>query len=196
MQGQQKLFDSGAVLPNGFVYRANFLTEEEERELIGYIEDLPLTHPMQEGYAAKRRVMNFGWSYDFAKAKLVKGPPLPPFLIPCANKIAKWLDIPKSAVVEALITEYPKGAAIGWHRDNESFDSIIGISLSGWCRLRLRPTWSRMRRKRMTRDIQEVEVAPRSAYLMQHESRWDFQHSVPKVSELRYSITFRTLPKA
>lgn len=193
-RGQLTFFPPATRLPSGFSYRPEFLTPEEEAELIGYIEDLPLFHPVQEGYAAKRRIMNFGWSYDFVKAKLIQGPSLPPFLRGTARKIAKWLDIPKHAVAEALITEYPKGAAIGWHRDNESFDSIVGISLSGWSNVRLRPIRSRLRHARTIRDIASIALEPRSAYLLAGASRWDFQHSIAHVNELRYSITFRTLP--
>lgn len=192
---QAKLFDTATTLPSGFVYRPDFLTKEEERELVGYIEDLPLRHAMDgEGHTAKRRTMNFGWSYDFDKGKLIEGPALPLWLTPTARKIAKWLDIPHKRVAEALVTEYPPGAGIGWHRDNENFEHIIGISLSGWCRLRLRPTYSRLHRSRSTTDVTSLDIEPRSAYLMQKDSRWLFQHSVPAVAGLRYSITFRTLP--
>jgi len=193
---QTKLFDVPATLPSGFVYRPDFLTRGEEAELIGYIEDLPLRYSMnKEGRVAKRRIMHFGWSYDFDAGKLIPGPALPSWLTLCARKIAKWLDIPAHCVVEALITEYPEGSAIGWHRDNESFDSIVGISLGSWCRLRLRPLRSRIKRERMGTDVIGLDIEPRSAYLMQNDSRWLCQHSIPPVTALRYSITFRTLPK-
>lgn len=192
---QPKLFDSATTFPTGFVYRPEFLTPGEELELVGYLEDLPLEHAIGgEGYTARRRIMNFGWSYDFTNGKLIPGPPLPLWLSPIARKIAKWLDISEKRVVEALVTEYPPGAAIGWHRDNEPMESIVGISLSGWCRMRLRPTYSRIKRKRATADVTSLELEPRSAYLMQNESRWDYQHSIAPTRTLRYSITFRTLP--
>lgn len=191
---QQKLFDTATTLPSGFVYRPDFLTPYEEAALIGYIEDLPLHHSVgSAGYEAKRRIIHFGWSYDFNEGKLIAGPPLPPWLTPTARKIAKWLDIPAKYVVEALVTEYPPTAAIGWHRDNETFDSIVGISLSGWCRLRLRPIRTRFRR-REAKDVIGLDIEPRSAYVLQKDSRWNYQHSVPPVPALRYSITFRTLP--
>lgn len=192
--GQAKLFDTGTSLPNGFVYRPNFITAQEEREIVSYLADLPLEKSVSsEGYEAKRRVINFGWSYDFATGKLIPGPALPLFLQPVARRIAKWIDIPKARVVEALVSEYQPGAAIGWHRDNESFESIVGLSLSGWATLRLRPL-RRRGRVRSPKDVVSIEVEPRSAYLMQKESRWEYQHSVAKTRGLRYSITFRTLP--
>jgi len=199
---QAKLFDTGTNFPNGFVYRPNFLTKGEEAELVGWFEDLPFERSRNaEGYEAKRRVINFGWSYDFDTGKLIPGPPLPPFLQPVARKIAKWLDIPKARVAEALISEYEPGAAIGWHRDNESFESVIGVSLSGWATIRLRPLESaRASDKRGTarspKEVVALDVEPRSAYLMQKDSRWNYQHSIPKLKALRYSITFRTLPSS
>lgn len=197
---QAKLFDTGTSLPNGFVYRPDFLTTAEEAELLSWFLDLPFERSLSaEGYEAKRRIVNFGWSYDFATGVLIPGPALPRFLQPIARKIAKWLDIPKTHVAEALISEYEPGAAIGWHRDNEGFESIIGISLSGWATLRLRPLES-LRGKfrgesRSPKEVTSLEVEPRSAYLMQKDSRWKYQHSIPKLKALRYSITFRTLPK-
>ena len=194
---QGELFENGTVLPGGFCYHSAFLTENEERDLIGYIEDLPLENGRLGEYTAKRRVYGFGWGYDFRDKRLVEGPPLPPFLVPLQRKVAKWLDIPFNRVAEALITEYTPGAAIGWHRDNERFEHIVGVSLSGWCRMRLRPASYRIRgRRRMKADIATVPLAPRSAYVMQGESRWEYQHSIPRVTELRYSITFRTLPRS
>jgi alkylated DNA repair dioxygenase AlkB len=191
---QPTLFDTGRSLPNGFVYRPDFLSRAEEAELLGYIEDLPFSSGPFGDHAGKRQVINFGWSYDFEKNVLMPGPSLPPFLQPLQRKVAKWLDIPVKHVAEALITEYEETAAIGWHCDNETFESIIGISLGSWCNLRLRPLNSRMH-ARNKRDVITLPLEQRSAYLMQQESRWLFQHSIAPVAALRYSITLRTLPK-
>jgi alkylated DNA repair dioxygenase AlkB len=37
-----------------------------------------------------------------------------------------------------------------------------------------------------------VTLERRSAYILSGAARWNFQHSIPAVKELRYSITFRT----
>jgi alkylated DNA repair dioxygenase AlkB len=42
----------------------------------------------------------------------------------------------------------------------------------------------------------DVELAPRSAYLISGIARREFEHSIPPVAEHRYSITFRTLRRA
>jgi alkylated DNA repair dioxygenase AlkB len=39
----------------------------------------------------------------------------------------------------------------------------------------------------------QVTLERRSAYLMTGESRSAYEHHIPAVAELRYSITFRTL---
>jgi alkylated DNA repair dioxygenase AlkB len=36
-------------------------------------------------------------------------------------------------------------------------------------------------------------LEPRSVYLMRGPARWQYEHSIPPVDELRYSLTFRTL---
>lgn len=188
---QKPLFDTGASLPNGLVYKPEFLTPKEEQDLLDAFSALSFFHPTTEGYAAKRRIANFGWSYDFEKEKLIPGPDLPAFLAVTQRKIAKWLDISKKRVAQALITEYEPGTSLGWHRDNEKFESVIGISLAGWARIRFRPL---PLAKYSPKDMISLELEPRSAYIMQKEVRWDYQHSVDKTRGLRYSITFRTLP--
>jgi len=109
-----------------------------------------------------------------------------------AGKIAKWLDIPKKHVVEALINEYVPGTGIGWHRDNEGFEYIVGISLKGWCTMRFRPL---EKARTEGRKPLSLELEPRSAYVMRKDIRWGYQHSVAPTKTLRYSLTFRTLPQ-
>jgi alkylated DNA repair dioxygenase AlkB len=164
---QPKLLDVGTTLPNGLVYRPDFITPNEEDVLLAHIENLPLVHPIyEEEYAAKRRVKGFGWKYDFEKKKLIPGRPLPSFLALHARKIAKWMDIPASRVVHALITEYTPGTSIAWHTDTEEFAHVIGISLAGWCRMRFRPIpWLKSppaSLRGVTRDAHRIYNTPRS----------------------------------
>ncbi|MCE9644227.1 alpha-ketoglutarate-dependent dioxygenase AlkB [Candidatus Parcubacteria bacterium] len=190
---QNKLFDTGLQLPTGLVYRPDFITPEEELEILSYIEDLPLEEAQYKEYTAKRRHFSLGWGYDFDNKKFIPGPPLPPFLRPVQIRIGKWLDIDPKRIVEALINEYSPGSALGWHRDNEGFEHVIGLSLSGWARMRFRPI-KRREEKKDLKDVVALELEPRSVYVMQKDIRWNWQHSVAKTKTMRYSITFRTLP--
>jgi len=187
---QAKLFDTQVHLPQGLVYRPEFITPEEEWTLLAYCDTLPFKQSRLKGYTAKRRYLHFGYEYDRQRDVFVQGEPLPRFLDPLARRIAKWLDIPRARIVEALLLEYPPSAAIGWHVDRERFEHIVGISFGGWCTMRWRKDLKRERN-----HILKMELEPRSAYVMQKEIRWQWQHSVPPTKTLRYSITFRTLPK-
>jgi alkylated DNA repair dioxygenase AlkB len=211
---QAKLFDVEKRLPNGLVYRPDFLTPEEEELILINIENLQLRtayyQPDElktEKYKSKRRHLGFGWGYDSEREEFVKGEPLPRFLEPVKKRIAKWLGISHRRVVEALINEYTPGSAIGWHRDRERFEHIVGISLAGWARMKFRPlpkpegSGNILLRLSACNYAPEnisqplsLELEPRSAYIMQQDVRWRWQHSVAPVEALRYSITFRTLP--
>jgi alkylated DNA repair dioxygenase AlkB len=91
-------------------------------------------------------------------------------------------------LVEALVSRYPPGATIGWHRDAPMFGpKIVGVSLLSACRMRFQ------RLLKGVRYVHELELAPRSAYLLGGASRAAWQHSIPPTKSLRYSITFRTL---
>jgi alkylated DNA repair dioxygenase AlkB len=86
-----------------------------------------------------------------------------------------------------LVTHYPPGAGIGWHRDAPAFGRVVGISLGEPCRFKLR------RGKSGAYEVLQVELAPRSAYLLRGTARWNWQHSIPAVKLDRYSVTFRSL---
>jgi hypothetical protein len=61
------------------------------------------------------------------------------------------------------------------------------VSLRAPCRMRFR------RMVAGEREVAEVQLAPRSAYVLAGEARWSWQHSIPATKDLRYSVTFRTL---
>ena len=89
-----------------------------------------------------------------------------------------------------MLTEYPPGAPIGWHRDAPPFGDVIGISLLSACRFRFR------RGRTGAWETTEVQLMPRSIYLLTGPARTEWEHCIPAVSALRYSITFRTLRQA
>jgi alkylated DNA repair dioxygenase AlkB len=177
---------SPGELPEGFVYSPSFLTESEVSDLLATISQLDF-HPFEfQGYTAKRRIVEYGWEYDFTSRAASTTKPLPEFLIPLRDRAAAFANLPPESLVEVVITEYPPGAPIGWHRDVPQFEVIIGISLAAPCRMRLKPY-------RAEGKLVSVILEPRSIYIMRGPARWNFQHSIPAVEALRYSITFRTL---
>jgi alkylated DNA repair dioxygenase AlkB len=139
------------------------------------------------GVVAKRRVLHFGWSYAYDRARLTPGPEIPEYLLPLRARLATFASVAPEELGEALITEYPAGAGIGWHRDAPQFGIVAAVSLGANCRMRFR------RGKVGAWEKAEVVVGPRSAYVIAGESRSDWQHGIPATDGLRWSITFRTL---
>ncbi|HEY5896625.1 MAG TPA: alpha-ketoglutarate-dependent dioxygenase AlkB [Burkholderiales bacterium] len=188
MNLQQSDLFGGPPLPEGFVYAPEFITRTQEQALLAAIQGLTLEDARYKEYTAKRRVAYFGFDYDFSSNALGEAPPLPDFLLPLRDSMARWMTIEPAALVQALVAEYRPGTPLGWHRDAPNFERLGGVSLGGWAKMRLRPYQGTSKEKPLVLDL-----APRSAYQMQGNARWRWQHSIPATRELRYSITFRTL---
>jgi alkylated DNA repair dioxygenase AlkB len=190
---QADLFGGALALPEDFIYRLDFLSVEEERTLLGGIAQLTLEDARYREYTARRRVAYFGFDYDFTRNRLGEAAPMPQFLHPLRDRMARWMGIAPEAFVHALVSEYRPGTPLGWHRDAPDFDRVAGVSLGGRARMRFRPY---RKNEPPAKDKPLVlDLEPRSAYQMNGASRWRWQHSIPPTPELRYSITFRTLRK-
>ena len=184
---QTSLFPAEPALPPGFAYRSELLTAGEEQALVERLRDLPFQSFQFQGYVGKRRVVSYGWQYDFNDRILRPAEALPEFLLPVRERAAAFAGLPVERFPHALITEYEAGAGIGWHRDKGVFGEVVGVSLLSACRFRLRrkvgERWERV----------AVPLEPRSAYLLRGPARTEWEHSIPESESLRYSITFRTL---
>jgi alkylated DNA repair dioxygenase AlkB len=179
-----------ASLPEGFKYQAEFITPDEEHDLVRHVETLPLQEFQFHGFTGKRRVVSFGWRYDFNDRALQKADDIPPVLQPLRARAAVFAGLSPAAFQHVLVTEYAPGAAIGWHRDKAVFAEVVGVSLLSSCRFRFRrqhgDKWQRA----------AIDLAPRSMYLLAGPSRTECEHSIPAVEQLRYSITFRNFRDA
>src|SRR4051812_5728091 len=175
-----------AELPPGLQYQPSFITAEEEGKLLDIIGNLEFHAFDFQRYTALRRIIEYGYEYDFTSRKASAAPAIPEFLNVFKERCAQWIGVAPQDIVESVITEYPAGAPIGWHRDVPQFEDIVGLSLGSACRMRFKPY-------KAAGKIASIILEPRSAYLMRGPSRWRYQHSIPAVEQLRYSITFRTL---
>jgi alkylated DNA repair dioxygenase AlkB len=173
-------------MPEGFAYADEFISTAEEQQLLAVIGSLPFKNFAFQQYTAKRRVVEYGYAYDFSSRVAEAAPAIPEFLHSLQTRVAAAAGIPAAELVEAIVTEYPPGAPIGWHRDVKEFETVFGISLLSACRLRLKPYPGKGK-------IVSLILEPRSLYVFSGASRWEYQHSIPAVRSLRYSITFRTL---
>ena len=186
MARQASWLDSEPLV-EGFKLDQAFITPEEELALLERIRPLEFREMKMRGVVARRRVLHYGVHYSFETFKATPGPPIPAFLLPLRVKAAAFAGVTVEALEEALITEYSPGATIGWHRDAAPFDVVVGISLASACRFRFR------RGKVRAWQTAEFVLPPRSAYVLDGPARREWEHSIPAVKELRYSVTFRTL---
>jgi alkylated DNA repair dioxygenase AlkB len=176
------------VVPQGLTYTDDFLTEAEEGGLLEAIEALEFEEFVMRGQAARRTVRHFGWRYDFGDRVIVPTEPLPEAFVFVRERAEALAGLPPGAFEQTLVTRYPPKATIGWHRDAPPFGpSIAGVSLA---------SASRMRFQRVLDDVRYVHeqvLEPRSAYLLTGTARSAWEHSIPPTTDLRYSLTFRTL---
>src|SRR6266850_5020705 len=173
--------------PSGFLYYADALGVAEEGELAKHVREIAFSAVEMRGQVARRRTAHFGWVYGYESWRITPGPPLPDFLLPLRERVARLAALDPVALAEVLVTEYPAGAAIGWHRDAPQFGVVIGVSLLSACRMRFQ------RGRGAERQTRAVTLEPRSAYVLTGEARQQWQHSIPAMRAPRYSVTFRTL---
>jgi alkylated DNA repair dioxygenase AlkB len=185
---QIELFANEHELPKGFVYQPEFISKDEERALLQAIEQIEFSEVRMHGVVAKRRVAHYGRGYEYNSAELTEAAPIPEFLMPVRERAAVFAGRAPDQFAEALVTDYPEGAPIGWHRDAPPFDIIVGVSLLSDCTLQFRP-WpppkNAPRRKNM--------LERRSAYILRGPCHTQWQHHIPPTKTRRISVTFRTL---
>ncbi|MEA2934329.1 MAG: hypothetical protein QOD74_975 [Variibacter sp.] len=185
---QAHLFDD-VRLPEGMRYQEELIPVVEEQALSSFIATLPLK-PFEfvGGFQGNRRVVSFGWRYDFNTHKVQKADDMPSALRELREKAARFAGLAPDTFQQALVTEYAPGAGIGWHKDRAVFGEVIGISLLTPCNFRLRRKVGANKWERISFTAQ-----PRSAYLLSGVARSEWEHSIPPLENLRYSVTFRNL---
>jgi len=171
------LFPPALTMPPGFDYCREIIDRAEEAALVAEIATLDFAPYEFRGVQARRRVVAYGFP----------SPEIPQFLHGLRSRVAAFAGLPAADFAQALVSEYSVGTPIGWHRDRPHYNTIAGVSLLGPATLRLRKEeGGRWLRSSLT-------LEPRSAYILSGAVRNDWQHSIPAVEALRYSVTFRTL---
>src|SRR5256714_365212 len=153
-----------------------------ERTLLAEIPRLALKEFEFHGFLGKRRVVYFGWRYDFSRRQLQKADDIPPFLLEARQVAARFAGLRPEELQHVLVAEYSPGAAIGWHRDKAEFGEVVGVSLLSPCRFRFR-----RKRDDKTWERATIIAEPRSVYLLTGPARSEWEHSIPAVDQLRYS---------
>lgn len=175
-------------LPEGFRYRSELISSGDEDGLLARMCKLPFRDFEFHGHTGKRRVVSFGWHYDFSGRRLQKAGNIPNYLLALRQVAASFGGMEPEELQHVLVTEYGPGAGIGWHRDKAVFGEVVGISLLSPCVFRMRRAVAKGKWERVN-----MVAEPRSAYLLSGPARYEWEHSIPQTDALRYSITFRSL---
>jgi alkylated DNA repair protein (DNA oxidative demethylase) len=173
--------------PIGLLYRAEIIEPREEVTLLERVARLEFREVVMRGRTAHRTVVHMGYDYSYTGGAIARSSPLPEWLLPLRVRAAELVRVRAEKLVQALITRYPAGAAIGWHRDANAFEHVVGVSLLAACTMRFR----RQDPGQLARH--DLELPERSGYALTGEVRERWQHSIPPLRSLRYSITFRSL---
>ncbi len=172
----------------GFHYEPEFLSAGEEAELLAIIQELPLAAAEYKQYLARRRVVSYGGRFDYESNTLSATRPIPTFLHTLRARVAAWAGQPAESFQQALIAEYFEGNALGLAPRRTPVRSGGGRVIAELVpnEVSTLPAWA-------TREVAHPRIAAAVDLPLGGEARWGWQHSVPAVDELRYSITFRTL---
>jgi alkylated DNA repair dioxygenase AlkB len=173
--------------PPGLRYELELVPAPLERQLLDVFEDLRWDPIVIRGQAARRTARHYGLDYDYESRTPMPGEPVPDWLAPARELAAQFAGFEPDELAEILVQRYPPGSTIGWHRDAPAFETVIGLSLGGFSRLRFQ------RGKGDARQVLEIGLEPRSGYVLAGEARRSWEHSIPPTKELRYSVTFRAL---
>ena len=103
---QTDLFGAPATaLPEGFRYQPDLLTQAEQHALVGDIAPLPFMEFEFQGFLGKRRIVSYGWKYDFTTRELRKSDDIPAFLLPLRERAAAFAGLSPEALQQVLVTE-------------------------------------------------------------------------------------------
>lgn len=182
---QRDLFATEPALPQGFLYREDVLSATEEAQCIRAFATLPFKPFEFHGHLGNRRIVSFGWRYDYSRRALREAAGMPEFLDLLRAKAADFAGLAPASLQQALVTEYAPGAGIGWHRDKAMFEDVMAFSFVSPCTLRFR------RKADASWERRSLTIAPRSIYLLRGAARSEWYHSIPPLSALRYSVTLR-----
>jgi DNA oxidative demethylase len=187
--------------PPGFLYVPDLIAPHEERALLAWFATSPAWNEVRfRGQTARRRALSFGARYLTQGRQLLPAPPLPAELAvyrdrmveaACAGLGREVALAGRTAPDFALCTalHYPPGAAIGWHTDNRAFGpTVLCLSLGSAARLQLQPADD----ADPPAPPVELELAPRSLFVLAGPVRSSWRHRICPVRAERYSLTVRS----
>jgi hypothetical protein len=117
-------FARAEEMPEGFLYRDEFLTNAEEAKLLHIFHELEFVAYDYHGHIARRRIVRYGVNYDINTCEPSEtAQPVPEFLVGVRERAAEFAGLPADELVQAMVSEYSVGTrsdGIAMRRNLES----------------------------------------------------------------------------
>ena len=205
MSLQLSMIDTeSAAAPIGLEYHPAVLAASEEDRLLAHIDSSEWLADLS------RRVMHFGFKYDYTSRSLNETShigPLPEWLEPLSHMVreaaseeVKRLLDPRQPFEQAIINEYEPKQGIAPHIDRDCFGPVVAtVSLGSAVDMDFCSDFNA--------DKFTQRLEPRSLVLLYGDARSKWQHGIAKRKsdtwrgqrierKRRVSITFRTIAEA
>mmetsp|Transcript_621 Transcript_621/g.1250 ORF Transcript_621/g.1250 Transcript_621/m.1250 type:complete len:433 (+) Transcript_621:21-1319(+) len=197
------------LLDLGFLMIENFISEEEELDLLNYWDKEGPVFPLgTEENRSRRRFFHYGpilaketmgtskSTLNVIPSQLGAMPQVVEHmkLQPRLREAAQQLDTAAHTLAfdQMYVNYYDTSidSYIDFHHDHQScmLGTIAGVSLKSSCHLQLKPT--------RQRQALSIELPPRSLFFMSGLSRWHLQHAIPQLRSDRLSLTFRSVDRS
>lgn len=164
--------------PIGLFIIPNWITEEQEQELVNFFSDSKRSGEWFSHISSKRPTKHFGYRYEIKgyvssteKALQDWGP-----LRPLADQIEKMF--PGVHISQCLANLYFRDSTIGAHRDRET-PMVFGLSIVGDINM----IWTEMANER---NRYEALIPRRSLYIMSSDAALLWKHEVPSRKTVSY----------
>ena len=187
-----------SVVPSGLLYYPGSISDALASELLAWLTSPETTGWFSVGGANSRRVMHFGYSYDYRSGSVTDAATsMPDILERLRSIIGSTIDVPCGYIFDqCIINRYEPRQGISAHIDRQpQYGRIVACFTIS--------SGAEMEFTHPTVPTYRLYVDPGSLYVMTGDSRTVWRHAMRgRLTDpghgargIRYSITFRSVTK-
>ena len=178
----------------GYRYISEFLSQDEAEALYRWLDSRPPEVWMRD---LSRRVIHYGWRYDYTSRRVSPDlyiGPLPERCAVLAERLHRETDTFPEIPNQVIVNEYEPGQGIAMHTDHHGFGPTVAM-------ISLGDAWSMDFLHERTGRKQTRVLDVGSALVLSDEARREWRHGIAKRKKepdgrrrsTRISLTFRTV---
>jgi alkylated DNA repair protein alkB family protein 8 len=186
---------SEQIIPSGLRYVSEAISEDLAGELLAWLESSDTTGWFPVGGERSRRVMHFGYAYDYRSGSTTRpAGDMPDIILRLRDVISDTFDEnfdENWQFDQCILNRYEPGQGIAAHIDSTQYGDVVACFTMG--------SGAEMEFTHRELGVYKLYTEPRSLYVMTGDSRYVWRHSMRgRLSDpgngkrgIRYSITFR-----